>query len=306
VSLALVAVLSAANYVGVREGAWIQRIFTSLKIAGLAAIIGAAFLLPAPASPAVRPETGFSYTGIGFTMAACLMAYNGWSYVSFVAGEVRNPQRNLPRSLALGMGAVMILYVAANLAYMNVLSVPEIAAAERVGATVAERVLGPRGAAALSAIVLASIVGAINGCILTGARIPFAQARDGLFFHRFGTIHPRFETPAFAIAVQGLWTGVLILTGSYETLSSYTILSAWLFYAMSVAGVGLLRRKLPDAPRPYRMWGYPATLWAFLIVSAWFMVDALVNQPKTAAAALLLTAAGVPFYFIWKRGRSRA
>ncbi len=219
-------------------------------------------------------------------MTACLMAYNGWSYVSFVAGEVTDPQRNLPRALGLGMGVVMVLYVAANLAYMNVMTVSQIAATERVGAAVAERTMGAFGATALSAVVLMSIVGAINGCILTGARIPFAQARDGLFFSRFGRIHPRFETPSFAIVVQALWAGLLILTGTYETLSSYTILSAWIFYALSVAAVGVLRRKSPDAPRPYRMWGYPATLWLFLIVSFWFLADALVNQPKPSLIAL--------------------
>jgi APA family basic amino acid/polyamine antiporter len=302
VSLALVAALSAINYIGVREGAWVQRVFTSLKIAGLVLLISAAMFVPGHAMGAVnRSAQTFSYSGIGVTMAACLMAYNGWSYLSFVAGEVTNPQRNLPRALGLGMGAVMVLYVSANIAYMNVMTVPEIAATERVGAAVAERLMGPGGASALSAVVLLSIIGAINGGILTGARIPFAQARDGLFFSRFGDIHPRFETPAFSIAVQGLWAGVLIVTGSYETLFTYTILSAWIFYTMSVAAVRVLRRRAPNAPRPYRMWGYPATLWMFLVVSAWFLVDALVTQPKPSIYALLLTAAGIPFYFIWRR-----
>ena len=306
VSLGLMAALSAANYIGVREGAWIQRIFTSLKIAGLALVIGAALFVPHSGRTAEVATPAFSYVGIGLTMTACLMAYNGWSYVSFVAGEVADPQRNLPRSLALGMGVVILLYVSANLAYLNVLTVPEIAAAERVGATVAERTMGPAGATVLSAVVLLSIIGAINGCILTGARIPFAQARDGIFFARFGNIHPRFQTPAFAIAAQALWTGVLIVTGSYETLFSYMILSAWLFYTMSVAAVWVLRRKLPDAPRPYRMWGYPVTLWLFLAVSVWFLVDAVVNQPKPSIVALLLSAAGIPFYFIWRRRFSNA
>lgn len=303
VALSLVAILSACNYVGVREGAWIQRIFTSLKIAGLVLVIGAAFFAhPSSARTVETASRAFSYSGIGFTMTACLMAYNGWSYVSFVAGELTEPQRNLPRALALGMGVVMVLYVGANLAYMNVMTVPQIAATQRVGAAVAERTMGSYGATVLSAIVLMSIVGAINGCILTGARIPFAQARDGLFFSRFGRIHPRFETPSFAIAVQAAWSFVLIVTGSYETLASYTILSAWIFYALSVAAVWVLRRKAPDALRPYRMWGYPVTLWLFLIVSFWFLVDALVNQPKPSLIAMLLAAAGIPFYLLWRRG----
>ncbi|MEO8131336.1 MAG: amino acid permease [Bryobacteraceae bacterium] len=305
VSLALVAVLSAFNYIGVVQGAWIQRIFTTAKIAGLILVIGAAALYshgPAEAAAAGPP---LSYTGIGVAMTACLMAYNGWSYVSFVAGEVKNPQRNLPASLLLAMAAVIVLYLSANLAYMNVMTVPEIAATERVGSAVAQRTMGSIGATVLSAVVLLSVIGAINGNILTAARIPFAQARDGMFFSRFGQVHPRFKTPAFAIVAQALWSGLLILTGSYETLFSYSILSAWIFYALSVAAVWILRKKLPDLPRPYKMWGYPFTLIAFLIVSVWFMADALITQPKPSLMAIAIAAAGVPFYMIW-RGNSPA
>ncbi len=300
VALALVCGLSLINAIGVREGVWVQRIFTSAKIAGLLLVIGAAFFAPSR-SAAGTDGPPLTYAGFGIAMAACLMAYNGWSYVSFVAGEVKRPERNLPAALALGMGVVMALYVSANLAYLHVMRIPEIAATERVGAAVAERVMGASGAAALSAVVLMSIVGAINGCILTGARIPFAQARDGLFFANFGKIHPRFETPAFAIAMQALWTCLLIVTGSYETLSSYTIISAWIFYTMSVAAVWVLRRKKPDAARPYRMAGYPITLWLFIAVSVWFLIDALVNQPRVSLVALALAAAGIPAYFLWRR-----
>ncbi|MCU1262290.1 MAG: amino acid permease-associated region [Bryobacterales bacterium] len=302
VSVALVAVLSVINYVGVTEGAWVQRIFTTAKIAGLLLVIGAAFathIAPVPADHSTPPA--LEYTGFGIALAACLMAYNGWSYVSFVAGEVKNPARNLPRSLALGMAIVMVLYISANLAYFRVMTVSEIAASQRVGADVAARVLGPAGERVLSAIVLLSVMGAINGCILTAARIPFAQARDGLFFARFGTVHRRFRTPGFAIAAQAVWTTVLIVTGSYETLSSYTILSAWFFYTLSVGAVSILRRKRPDAPRPYRMWGYPASVYLFLAVSVWFMADATINQPKPSILAFVIAAAGIPFYFVWRK-----
>ena len=305
VSVLLVAALSAINYIGVEQGAWIQRIFTAAKIAGLVLVIGSAALYtqgPTLAQTAAQP---LSYSGIGVAMAACLMAYNGWSYVSFVAGEVKNPQRNIPASLMLAMATVIVLYMSANLAYMNVLTVPEIAATERVGSAVAERTMGSIGASVLSAVVLLSVIGAINGNILTAARVPFAQARDGMFFRRFGQVHPRFKTPAFAIVAQALWSGLLILTGSYETLFTYSILSAWIFYALSVAAVWILRRKLPDLPRPHRMWGYPYTLILFLIVSVWFMADALITQTKPSLMAIAIAAAGVPFYLIW-RGNSPA
>jgi len=303
VSLALLASLAAANYVGVQQGAWIQRIFTSLKIAGLIVLIGAAAFAPHVRSAlpsAAPPLASLSYRGIGFALTACLMAYNGWSYVSFVAGEIKNPQRNLPRAMTLGMVAVMALYVTANAAYLNVLTVPEIAATERVGAAVATHTMGPAGASVLAAVVLLSIIGAVNGQMLTGARIPFAQARDGLFFARFGRVHPRFKTPAFAIAAQTVWTGLLVVTGSYETLFAYALLSSWIVYTLGVAAVWVLRRKAPDAPRPYKMWGYPYTMWAFLIVSAWYMADAMVNQTRPSLMAFVVSAAGIPFYIYWR------
>ncbi len=299
-SLALLVVLSAANYIGVKEGAWIQRIFTTLKIAGLLLIIGAAALAPHVARAAQAPARTLSYSGIGYALTACLMAYNGWNYVSFVAGEIKDPERNLPRAMALGMAAVLALYVGANLAYLNVMTVPEIAATERVGAAVAARTLGPAGASVLSAVVLLSIIGAINGNILTGSRIPFAQAQDGLFFSRFGHVHPRFKTPAFAIVALTAWTSVLVVTGSYETLFAYAMLSCWVIYILGVLAVWVLRRKSPNAARPYKMWGYPFTVWAFVAVSIWFMADAMVNQPKPSLMAAAVCAAGIPFYLYWR------
>jgi len=301
ISIALIAVLSVVNYVGVREGAWVQRTFTWLKIGALLILIGAAFLssqtAPAMGASASPPV---SLAGFGVAIAACLMAYNGWSYVSFVAGEVRDPQKNLFRSLAIGMTAVMILYVLANVAYLKVMSVPQIASTERVGADLATRTMGSMGGAFVSLTVLLSIIGAVNGCILTAARLPFAQAHDGLFFASFGRVHPDFLTPARAIVWGGVWTAMLVLTGSYETLYSYSILAAWVFYTLSVGAVFVLRRRLPNAARPYRMWGYPATLWLFVVVSIWFIVDAFVTQPGPSLLALAIVATGVLAYWIWR------
>jgi APA family basic amino acid/polyamine antiporter len=303
IAVTLIAVLSAVNYLGVKEGAWVQRTFTCLKVVALVILIGAAFFtqasVPAAAIESVPGQAGFAHFGVA--MAACLMAYNGWSYVSFVAGEVRDPERNLLRSLVIGMAVVAVLYISANLAYLKVMTIPEIAAAERVGADVATRTMGSIGGTFVSLAVLMSIIGAINGCVLTGARIPFAQARDGLFFARFGEAHPRFQTPGFAIVCAGIWTAILVVTGSYETLYTYSILAAWIFYTMSVAAVMVLRRKLPDAVRPYRMWAYPWTLWVFVAVSVWFMADAVVTQPLPSAMALVIVATGALVYWIWRR-----
>ncbi len=296
-SIALIAVLSAINYVGVQEGAWVQRTFTGLKIAGLLVLIGAGLISPHTAAPAGSPPLSAMHFGVA--MAACLMAYNGWSYVSFVAGEVRDPQKNLMRSLVLGMAAVAVLYVSANMAYLKVMTIAQIAATERVGADLAMRTMGPIGGTFVSLTVLLSIIGAVNGCILTGARIPFAQARDGLFFARFGEVHPRFQTPGFAILCNGIWTAILVVTGSYETLYSYSILAAWIFYTMSVGAVFVLRSKLPDMYRPYRMWGYPYSLWLFVAVSVWFMADALVTQTRPSLMAFVIVALGGVAYRKW-------
>jgi basic amino acid/polyamine antiporter, APA family len=301
-SIGLIAVISAINYIGVREGAWVQRTFTVLKIGLLMVLIGAAFLYRHPvAAPRAIDPPAISLGHFSIAMAACLMAYNGWSYVSFVAGEVRNPQKTLLRSLIIGMTAVSALYVLANLGYMRVLTLPEIAATERVGADVAMRTMGSIGGSFVALTVLLSIIGAVNGCVLTAARLPFAQARDGLFFARFGDVHPRFQTPATAIVWGGVWTAILVVSGSYETLYSYSILAAWIFYTLSVAAVFVLRRKLPQAERPYRMWGYPYTLWIFVAVSVGFMVNAFHAEPRPSLMAFAIVGTGAVAYWLWRR-----
>ena len=302
VSIGLVAVLSAVNYLGVREGAWVQRVFTALKIAALLVLIGAGFLVSHPVAAVKAPDhLPLTIGHFNIALAACLMVYNGWSYVSFVAGEVRNPQRNLLRALVIGMVAVIVLYLFANLAYLRVMTIPEIASTERVGADLATRTMGSIGGTFVSVTVLLSIIGAVNGCVLTAARLPFAQARDRLFFARFGKIHPRFRTPGSAIVWGGIWTAALILTGSYETLYSYSIVAAWIFYTLSVAAVFVLRRKQPHRERPYRMWGYPYTMWLFVGVSVWFVVDAFLAQPWPSFMAFVIIASGVLAYWIWRK-----
>src|SRR5260370_8259928 len=188
------------------------------------------------------------------------MACNGWSYVSFVAGEVRDPERNLLRSLVIGMSTVAVLYVAANLASLKVMTIPEIAATERVGADVATRAMGSIGGTFVSLAALLSIIGAINGCILTAARIPFAQARDGLFFARFGLAHPRFQTPGFAIVCGGIWTASLVIIGSYDTLYSYSLRSPWFFSTMSVLPGSGLAPHPPTPPSPHHRRRLPSPL----------------------------------------------
>ena len=305
VSIALIAVISAINYLSVREGALVQRVFTGLKVVGLLILTGAAFLTPRAAFGGRAAEQPLTLAGLGVAMTACLMAYNGWSYVSFVAGEVKDPQRNLILSLIVGMSAVGALYLSANAAYLRIMTIPEIASSSRVGADVAIRTMGSAGGSFVSLAVLVSIAGAVNGCILTAARIPFAQARDALFFASFGEVHPRFRTPATAIVWGGIWTAGLVLTGSYETLYSYSIVAAWIFYTLTVTAVFVLRRKMPEAVRPYRMWGYPYTLWLFVAVSAGFIVNAFATQSRPSLMALVVIATGIGAYYVWRYRTSK-
>jgi APA family basic amino acid/polyamine antiporter len=200
----------------------------------------------------------------------------------------------------------MAIYLLANVAYLRVLSIPEIAASDHVGAAAAERTLGAAGGKLVSAIILVSILGTINGCFLTSPRLYFAQAADGLFFRKFTEVEPRYQTPSFAIAAQAAWSILLVVTGSYQTLLEYALFNMYLFYGLMVAAVMVLRRTRPDVPRPYRMWGYPATPLLFVAITAWFLGNMLITRPGPSLASLGLTATGLPVYFIWRRKRRAA
>ena len=234
-------------------------------------------------------------------MIATLWAYNGWFAISLVAGEIRNPERNIPLSIIVGVTVVIAIYLLANLGYLRILPVPVLANTERVASTVAERAMGPAGAALVALTILISMFGTTNGNIMTAPRLYFAQANDGLFFEKFGAVHPRFETPGFAIVGQGMWSAVLALSGSYEVLFSYSTFTFWVFYGMTVAGVIVLRRRRPDLQRPYRMWGYPVTPVVFVVVATWFVGNTLVSRPGPSMVGSLIILSGVPAYYAWRR-----
>ena len=300
--IAAILLFAAINYRGVSAGALVQKSFTFAKVVGLLIIVASALLFRGgPASATPGTAAAFSLRHFGVALIACMLAYDGWVQVSFVAGEIRNPDRNILIALAGGVATCIIIYVLANLAYLRVLSIPEIAASDHVGATAAERVLGPGGGTLVAAIVLMSIIGTLNGCFLTSPRVYFAQARDGLFFPRFASVHARFQTPAFSIVAQAAWAIVLLLSGTYETLADYAMFGLWIFYGLMVLGVVVLRVKRPDLPRPYRMWGYPATPLLFLAVAAYFVGNTLMTRPGPSLAGLALIATGVPVYFYWRR-----
>lgn len=205
------------------------------------------------------------------------------------------------RALTVGTLVVAAIYLVANLAYMRVLSIPEIAVSNHVGADAAARVFGRGGGAVVSLLIIISVLGTLNGCFLTSPRVYFAQAADGLFFRRFAQVHRVYGTPGFAILAQAVWSGVLLLTGTYESLIDYSLFGIWLFYGLMIASVMVLRRKQPDLARPYRMWGYPLTPLIFVAITIWFLLNMLMRRPASSFASLGLILTGVPAYFAWRR-----
>ncbi len=301
-SLAVLALFTWVNYRGAKLGAEIQNAFTVAKVVGILIIVGAAMVFGRPAGAAETASAGpISASSFGVALIACLLCYDGWVQVSFVAGEIRDPQRNVVRALVIGMAAVMTVYLLSNIAYLRVLGVAGIAASERVGADAAAQVLGGAGGRVVSLIILVSILGTLNGCCLTTPRMYFAQAGDGLFFRSFSRVHPSYGTPGFAILAQSGWAAVLLLTGSYESLIDYALFGTWIFYGLMVGGVMVLRRKRPDVPRPYRMWGYPATPLLFLAITILFLGNMIITKPAPALTGLGLILTGVPAYLAWRR-----
>lgn len=305
---AVIAILALVNIAGAREGSFVQTLFTAAKLAGIAAIIVCAIVFHAahqfrslPSLP--TPRTSFGSFGVA--LVGVLWAYSGWYELSYSAGEVKNPGKTLPRSYLIGVLIVMAAYLSTNVAYLHALPLRAIAQYQDVAARAMRIFTGPAGAAFISALILCSIFGALNGTILTGTRTYFAMARDGLFFSAVGRVHPQFKTPVLAIVIESVWAGVLAASGSYQQLYTYVIFTAWIFFAACVFGVVVLRRRLPQRHRPYRVWGYPVLPVAFSIAALAVVGNTLVREPRESILGLLLILAGIPIYFIWTRRISR-
>ena len=241
--------------------------------------------------------------GFGAAMLGALWAYNGWNEVTYVAEEVRDPQRNLPLAIIGGITVIAILYISANAAYFYVLTPAEIAGlspSEPVATAVTARVLGDSASSVMAGVMATSIFGSLLIASLVCARIPYAMARDGLFFRALGHLSPVTRVPIRALLAQGAWAVVLVLSGSYDVLTDYAIFSILIFGALATASVYRFRRTMPDAERAYRTWGYPVVPALFLLVSGWLIVNTLLTTPGRALAGLGLMALGLPFYWYWR------
>jgi len=302
---ASIAVLTAINYLGVREGGRVQSILTGLKVGGITVIILLGYVLVRglPGGPAaLAAPTGHRFVAsFGVAMVGAFWAYEGWNACTFAAGEVKRPERNLPLALILGTGVVIALYLALNLVYYHVLPMDQVAGSSRVGADAAVRIFGRTGSYLVSLLIIISTLGSLNGSILAAPRVYYAMARDGLFFRWCARVHPRFHTPHLALLVQGAWAIALVAAGTYEQLFTYVIFAAFVFYALTALAVVVLRRTRPYAPRPYRVFGYPYVPIIFVLGSACFLVNTLIEKPVEAGCGAIMLGVGALVYCFWKR-----
>ncbi|HEX7360281.1 MAG TPA: amino acid permease [Bryobacteraceae bacterium] len=307
VAIGLILALCTVNYVGARSGGNLQVAMTALKMLLIAGIIVAGLAFGhGHFSHFSTPATGLaaSHAGIaGFfvAMVGALWAYDGWNNVSMVSSEIRQPQRNLPRALAAGTAAVIVTYLLVNLAYFYVLSPAQVAASHRVASDMMSSMWGQAAAAAVAMAVLISIFAALNGSILSGARVPYAMARDGLFFRAARTVHPRFKTPGNSMILLCVWSSIVVLSGWFDDLYNFVIFGSWILYLLTTLSVFVLRKKRPEMPRPYRVIGYPIVPVLFVAGAVLLLAYTLYNRPRESLMGLALMALGVPFYFYWKK-----
>jgi len=316
VAVGVIAVLTWINSRGVRDGALVQNVFTVLKVGAVALLVVVGFCSGHGSmshfSPLVGSQLGVKglqmglLAAMGVAMSKALFAYDAWNTVTFVAEEVREPEKSLPRALVLGTVVTTLAYCAACAVYLYVLPLDRMGAVveNRVASDVAGIVLGGAGVTLVSVAILVSTFGCVNGLILGGARVLFAMARDGLFFRVAGRVDPVRQTPRAALVLQGIWSVVLALSGSYDRLLTYVTFASLAFNALTVAGLFVLRRSRADAPRPYRTWGYPVTPGLYLAGALFFLTYIFVGDPVDSGVGVGIVALGLPAYAVF-RWRSR-
>jgi APA family basic amino acid/polyamine antiporter len=340
-----IVLLTALNVRGIRTGAMVQNIFTFAKTAALAGLVllgafvgmnaqaitanfaGGAFWKNFSLSASFPVSVGASGTvawvGIFSVLAVAqvgsLFSADAWNNVTFTAGEMKNPRRNLPLSLAMGTGAVIFLYTAVNYIYLRVLPLAgsanapltdllargiQFAPEDRVATAVMQVMFGAAGASLMAVAILVSTFGCNNGLILSGARVYYAMAKDGLFFRSVGKLHPRYKTPAVSLGVQAAWTCILCLSGTYGQLLDYIIFAVLVFYILTIAGLFVLRVKQPNAERPYKAFGYPVLPAVYILMALFIDVVLLRYKPQYTWPGLAIVLLGIPVYFLWSRRSS--
>jgi basic amino acid/polyamine antiporter, APA family len=317
----LIIVLTAVNYIGVKLGGVVQNIFTIAKVAAMALLFLGAFLLPTGGAAANLTTSSTVIHPVGFelmlkivaAMQGAFWAYDGWNKITYIAGEVTQPQRNIPLGLGVGMLIVMVVYMLMNVAYAYVLPVDVMAHSKLVAADVAEKCFHG-GGRWIAVAVMISTFGTANATILASARVYFSMSRRNVFPKFLGTAHPKFHTPAASLIVQGIWSVLLLFSGTFDTLTDTLIFVSWVFYAAGAYGVFVLRRKYPDAPRPYRVPGYPIVPIVFILFAGIYLAFSIYNDFVNYRAAvasgnhaiinsafgLVLVLMGTPIYWFYR------
>jgi APA family basic amino acid/polyamine antiporter len=336
--IAIVVLLTMINSFGLKTGAAVQNIFTIAKVSALAGLVLLGIFVGRNPKAVAANFTDFwrlgaahsasgtlagPFVGILTILAVAqvgsLFSADAWNNVTFTAGEVKNPKRNLPLSLAVGTGVVIALYIAANFIYLGVLPLIgdsngatvfargiQYASSDRVGTAVMQEMFGSTGAKLMAVAIMISTFGCCNGLILAGARVYYAMAKDGLFFKATGEVHPKYHAPRNALIVQGIWTCLLCLSGSYGQLLDYIIFAVLVFYILTIAGLFVLRRTRPDAERPYRAVGYPVLPAIYIVMALFIDVVLLRYKPQYTWPGLIIVLLGIPVYLIWSRRTAAA
>jgi APA family basic amino acid/polyamine antiporter len=313
--LLLIAILTYVNVVGLRWGTLLQNLSTWTKFAAMAAFVFLGFAIGKGDwshfhSPGVGLTMGLHPTQLisafGLGLIAVYWAYDGWVYITWVAGEVKEPRRNVPLAMVLGVLAVGAIYMAMNITYLYALPLSEIVQHETIAHAAAAALFSPHAALWLSLMIAVSCFSAAATCTLSGARVYLAMAQDGIFFKRMAVIHPKWRTPAFSLIGQGVWAAVLTLSGGYSWLYTYVIFGMVVSYTLTVVGMFLLRWKRPDIPRPYRCTGYPWLPAIYVLMGAAWILNTIIKRPVEAFWSSAIVLVGVPFYFYWKRSSKKA
>ncbi len=338
VAIVSIAVLTLVNIRGIREGKTVQNSFTIAKTAALLALIVLGFAVGRNAMAmdlnwsrfwdaswtrvsadgliSIEQLSGFTFlAAVGVAMVGSLFSSDAWNNITFTAGEVINPKKNIPLSLAIGTGAVTLVYLIANISYIMVLPVQgspdgidaaargiQFATSDRVGTAAMSVIFGETAAVIMAVLIMVSTFGCNNGLILAGARVYYAMAKDGLFFRKAGELNSR-GVPAVALVVQGIWASALCLSGTYGDLLDYVVFAVLIFYVLTVIGIFILRKKRPDAERPYRAFGYPVIPIIYIIAATAIVIALLILKPQYTGPGLLIVLLGIPVYVVWKRLR---
>ncbi|MBK6305913.1 MAG: amino acid permease [Gemmatimonadetes bacterium] len=303
IAIGLILLMAVINVRGTRESASVQNVATGIKVVAILVMSLILFTLGSGGSLPASPSTP-NISSVGLSIISVLWAYEGWQYVTFVASESVNPQRSLPRAIVAGTLTLIAIYLLANFAYLAALGPDRVAASDRVASEAISQVLGPAAGSVIAIAIIISMYSAAHATVITAPRVYFSMAQDGLFFRRLAEVHPRFGTPALAISANCAWAAVLALTGTFQQLLTYVVFVGWIFYALGAAAVIALRIKRPDAPRPFRVPGYPFTPLIFVLAAAAIVLNTIVEQPMQSAIGIGMVLLGVPAFAFW-RSRQR-